>query len=261
MNNKYWKFMLIPSFSGFLVFYIIPFFRSLTYAWLNDAFNREFCGFENFKALLKSEFFLLGMKNTFIFTAISVPLIIVISYIIAFLLAFVFRKLMFVQSAIFLPYLLPSITAVMIWQSHFASFPAPSSLLLLFIWKYTGLNVILLTTSFLTVPQEVLDSAQIDGSSKLSTLIYILFPNSIPMVLFTGILSFVNSFKIYRESYLLWGNYPDKNVYMIQNYLNNHFEKLNYQNVSAAAGIFFLVIFIIIIGLLWFEKKWSERIW
>lgn len=261
MRNKYWKFLLLPSLSGFLVFYIIPFLHSLSYAWQNDAFNQKFCGLKNFKELFRSDYFLLGLKNTILFTVIAVPLIIIISYVLAYLIAFITRKVIFIQSSIFLPYLLPSITAVMIWQSYLSTVPAFPSLILIFLWKYTGLNVILLTTSFLTVPQEVLDSAQIDGASQINTLTHILLPNSIPMLLFTCILSFVNSFKIYRESYLMWGDYPDKEVYMIQNYLNNHFEKLNYQNVSAAATIFFLFVFLIIIVLLWCEKKWSERIW
>ncbi len=261
MNNKHWKYLLVPNFCGFLIFYIIPFFHSLSYAWVNDAFNQEFCGLQNFKNLFSSEYFILGMKNTLLFTAISVPLILIISYIIAYLLAFVVRKLIFSHSAIFLPYLLPSITAIMIWQTYFSSIPEFSSLLLLFLWKYTGLNVILLTASFLTVPQEILDSAQIDGASSSRSLVHILLPSSVPMLLFTSILSFVNSFKIYRESYLMWGNYPSKTVYMIQNYLNNHFEKLNYQNVSSAATIFFLGIFLIVSGLLWCEKKWSDQIW
>lgn len=261
MNNKYWKLLLLPSFLGFLVFYIIPFLYSLTYAWQNDAFRKEFCGLQNFQTILKSDYFLLGMKNTLCFTAIAVPLILLISYIIAFLLAFVVRRLRFLQSVVFLPYLLPSITAVMIWQTYLSDVPPFSSLLFLFLWKYTGLNVILLTASFLSVPMEVLDSAQIDGASTLKTMTHILLPNSVPMLLFTGILSFVNSFKIYRESYLMWGNYPDKAVYMIQNYLNNHFEKLNYQNVSTAATLFFLGIFLIVTVLLWCEKKWSDQVW
>jgi multiple sugar transport system permease protein len=81
------------------------------------------------------------------------------------------------------------------------------------------------------------------------------------MLFFTFILSMVNSLKIYRESYLLWGSYPDKSVYMLQNYLNNHFAKLNYQNISTAAILFFIAIYSIVAFVFMLEKRLSEQIW
>ena len=259
--KKKWEVLLLPSFVGFLSFHIIPFFHSLTYAWVDNAFDKNFCGLDNFKELLKSNFFLLGTRNTCVFTIISVPLILIISYAVAVLLTFMVQRSAIICSTIILPYLLPSITIIMIWQSYFSSVPDFSSLILIFLWKNTGLIVILFTIALLAIPHEIFDSAQIDGASRIDILFHILLPNSVPMFLFAGILSFVNSLRIYRESYLLWGNYPDKSVYMIQNYLNNHFEKLNYQYVSSSASIFFLVVFSIIISLLWLEKKWSDQVW
>ena len=78
---------------------------------------------------------------------------------------------------------------------------------------------------------------------------------------FTLILTVVNSLKIFRESYLLYGYYPDEGVYMLQNYLNNHFAKLNYQNIGAAAVLFAVVVYSIVAILFALEKKWSDSIW
>ena len=75
------------------------------------------------------------------------------------------------------------------------------------------------------------------------------------------ILTIVNSLKIFRESYLLYGYYPDESVYMLQNYLNNHFAKLNYQNIGAAAVLFAVVVYSIVAVLFALEKKWSDSIW
>ena len=52
----------------------------------------------------------------------------------------------------------------------------------------------------------------------------------------------MNIFKMYRESYLLFGDYPHKSVYMIQNFMNNNFQSVNYQRLSAASVLFFLLI-------------------
>ena len=78
---------------------------------------------------------------------------------------------------------------------------------------------------------------------------------------FALILTIVNSLKIFRESYLLYGYYPDESVYMLQNYLNNHFAKLNYQNIGTAAVLFAVVVYSIVAVLFALEKKWSDSIW
>ena len=89
----------------------------------------------------------------------------------------------------------------------------------------------------------------------------IIVPNIAPTLFFTFILSIVNSFKIFRESYLLYGGYPDESVYMLQNYLNNHFMKLNYQNISTAAIFFAVVVYTVVAVVFAFEKKWSDSVW
>ena len=54
----------------------------------------------------------------------------------------------------------------------------------------------------------------------------------------------VNSFRIFKEIYLLYGSYPAESIYTLQNYMNNHFLKMSYQNLSTAAVIFFVIIFV-----------------
>ena len=63
------------------------------------------------------------------------------------------------------------------------------------------------------------------------------------------ILSIINSFKVFREIYLLSGDYPYEGLYMLQHFMNNKFKSLDYQTLSAAAILMSLVM-IVIIGLL-----------
>ena len=90
---------------------------------------------------------------------------------------------------------------------------------------------------------------------------HITLPNIAPTLFFTFVLSIVNSLKIFRESFLLYTNYPDESVYMLQNYLNNHFQKLNYQNISTAAIFFAVIVYTVVAVVFVAEKKWSEQIW
>ena len=73
-------------------------------------------------------------------------------------------------------------------------------------------------------------------------------------------MSLINSFKVFREVYLLTGDYPFKSLYMLQHYMNNTFKSLDYQKLSAAA-IIMCGVMIIIIGILFiFEDKIGQDV-
>ncbi len=253
--------LLIPSLAGFVVFFIIPFIYTFYYALTENAFTGKFVGFDNFIKLFESEYFRLAIKNTLHFTVFSVALTMVISLVLALAIVKYASGIPFIKSAFFLPVILPSAVIVILWNAYFADMPPFSSLLLIFLWKYGGINVMLIITALSGMNKEMLDAARIDGAGYLRTVINVIIPNIMPSLFFTLVISIVNSFKIFRESYLLYGEYPDQNVYMLQNYLNNHFAKLNYQNISTAAIIFALVVYTVVAVIFTAEKKWSESIW
>ena len=70
-----------------------------------------------------------------------------------------------------------------------------------------------------------------------------------PTVLFVTILSIINSFKIFREIYLLTGDYPYDGLYMLQHFMNNMFKHIDYQRLSAAA-VFLAIVIVILVALL-----------
>lgn len=253
--------LLMPSLAGFVVFFIVPFIYTFYYAFTENAFTGKFVGFDNFINLFRNEYFRLAMKNTLCFTALAIPLTMLISTMIALALAKFAAKLPFVKSAFFLPIILPSAVIVILWNAYFTSVPPFTSLLLIFLWKYGGINVMLIITALSGMNKEMLDAARIDGAGYLRTVFGVIIPNIMPGLFFTLVISIVNSFKIFRESYLLYGDYPDQSIYMLQNYLNNHFTKLNYQNISTAAIIFAVMVYTIVAVIFASEKKWSESIW
>jgi multiple sugar transport system permease protein len=201
------------------------------------------------------------MTNTLKFTLISVPLIMIFSIAAAILILQYVLKFPIVQSAFFLPVLLPSASFVMFWQAYFNNFQPFNSLILFYIWKYAGLNIMLMLTALCTVPPEVIEAAEIDGAKMLGKVRSILLPIISPTLFFSFILSIVNSLKIFKESYLLYGAYPDESVYMLQNYLNNHFVKLNYQNISTASIFFALAVYTVVAVLFTIERRINGRVW
>ncbi len=261
MKKKLFLLYLLPSLIGFLAFYVVPFIYSFYYAFIENAFTNKFVWFDNFVRVFQNESFQNAMINTMKFTFISVPLIMIISFLIAQFTVLFLMKVPFVKRAFFLPFVLPSAVIVVFWQTYLGNTSPFESLLACYLWKYSGINIMLLITAISRLPKEYFESAKIDGAGRVKQSVKIVLPMIMPTLFFTAILSVVNSFKIFKESYLLYGQYPDSEIYMLQNYLNNHFLKLNYQNISTAAIIFFTLVYILVTIAFYLEKRSSERIW
>ena len=79
-----------------------------------------------------------------------------------------------------------------------------------------------------------------------------------PTIMFVIIMSLINSFKVFREVYLLAGNYPFDSLYTMQHYMNNTFQSLDYQKLSSAA-IIMAVFMMVVIGILLLLEDWFGR--
>lgn len=246
---------LLPSLIGFIAFWVYPFLKNFIYIFQSESI------IEDIEYVLNNPYFHIACKNTFLFSLAAVPSSILFAFLLAILAAKFAKKLPFVRKACFLPVVLPSAIIIVLWNIFFQNAAPFSSLLLIYLWKYCGLYFIILLTALLSIDQNMLDAAYIDGASRFQTVIYFIIPWMIPTLFFTLILSFVNSLKIFRESYLLYGEYPDTQVYMYQNFINNHFYKLNYSYVAIAGVLLAGIIFILTGVLLILEKRWSEKIW
>ena len=105
--------------------------------------------------------------------------------------------------------------------------------LLLYLWKNTGYSVILLLAGLVTIPEEQYSAADLDGASGWQKFFYITTPQMWYSVFFAIIFSLINAFKCFREIFLIGGTHPNENIYMLQHFLNNSFENLNYAKLYA----------------------------
>ena len=62
-----------------------------------------------------------------------------------------------------------------------------------------------------------------------------------PMILFTALISLLNAFKCFREAILIGGNYPHESIYMLQHYMTNNFNNMNYMEISVTSTFIFLL--------------------
>lgn len=256
-----------PSLTGVMVFFIVPFLVVVVYAFIRSPLNPEFVGLENFKAVLDNSSFQTAAKNTAVFSALAVPLAVILSLGLALILECRIPAKSLFRTFFLSPMMVPVASVVLIWQvvfhyngtlnaitAHFGMEPVDwlnspyclGVILLLFLWKNLGYNMILFMAALNNIPKELLEVADVEGASALHKFFNIKLRYLSPTVLFVAILSIINSFKVFREIYLLTGNYPYPGLYMMQHFMNNTFSRLDYQKMSAAAVLLALAMVAII---------------
>ena len=270
---------LSPSLLGVGVFFILPFGVVVYYSLIDGIGSKNFVFLDNFVKLFDNSAFLLAAKNTLTFSVLAVPLAVILSMALALMLE-ARRPLKSQFRTFFLsPMMVPVASVVLIWQVLFNYNGSINELILLFggeridwllseysmivvillfLWKNLGYFMILFMAGLANIPKELLEVADVEGASESYKFFAIKLRYLSPTVLFVTILSLINSFKVFREVYLLTGDYPYENLYMLQHFMNNTFRALDYQKLSSAAVVMAIAM-VIIIALLFLAEDWFGK--
>ena len=114
--------------------------------------------------------------------------------------------------------------------------------ILLYLWKNTGYAVILLLSGLLTIPDDLYAAAALDGANRWQQFKTITMPQMWYSVFFATVFSLINAFKCFREIFLIGGTHPHSSIYMLQHFINNAFEKLNYPKLAVASVLLLSII-------------------
>lgn len=273
---------LTPSFVGVLLFFFMPMLLLLKTSFQKSSSNTDFVGFKNYERTLTNESFVEAAKNTMSFALIAVPLAVVLALLLALLLNSGLPGKSIFRSILLNPMMVPVASIVLIWQVFFSyngvvngwtadllgweqidwlkSDYSQIVILLLFLWKNLGYNMVLFLAALNNIPSEIIESAQMDGAGPVRRFFSIKLYYLAPTVFFVAIMSLINSFKIFREVYLLTGDYPYKKLYMLQHFMNNAFNHLDYSKLSAGAIVMCLVMILIVGGLFFAEGKFDKSV-
>lgn len=266
---------IAPSFLGVLMFFIIPFIVVIYYSLIDNPISGEFVFLDNYKNVASNYSFRTAVFNTLRFSAVAVPLAVVLSLMLAIVLE---SKLPFrsqFRTFFLSPMMVPVASVVLIWQVLFHYNGAVNDFLaifgvakidwlksqyshvvivILFLWKNLGYNMILFMAALASIPKDILEVARLESATPLQTFFYIKLRYLSSTILFVTIMSLINSFKVFREIYQLTGNHPFDTLYMLQHYMNNMFGSLDYQKLSSAA-IMMSIVMVIIIGILFLVEN------
>ena len=272
---------LAPSLLGVATFYIIPFFVVVYYSLITSTVNPSFALLNNFINLFGNRAFQEASANTIKFSVVAVPLAVILSLLIALMLEARIPFKSYFRTFFLSPLMVPVASVVLIWQVLFHPNGAVNELIMvfgaqgidwmqseysqlvvviLFLWKNLGFNMILFMAALSNIPRELLETAETEGAGPIRKLFYIKLRYLSPTLLFVTILSLINSFKVFREVYLLTGDYPYGDLYMLQHFMNNIFRTLDYQRLAAAAVVMTIAMVFIIATLFIAENRYGRDV-
>ena len=254
--------------TGVGIFVFFPFLDVLRRSVL-DAMGADFVGMENYLTVIGKSSFQLAVWNTVRFIAVCIPLLMVLSLAIAVMINGITKLRELLKTVFLFPMAIPVASIVVLWRLVFDSrgflnqfidrfhispgdwMNGPSAFYVLvfsYLWKNTGYDMVLWLAGLYAVPEPLYEAARIDGAGRKDCFIHITLPMLRPTAAMLAVLSLVNSFKVFREAYLIAGDYPHKSIYMLQHLFNNWFVKLDIQKMSAASVMMALTVALIMIG-------------
>lgn len=262
---------VLPSLLGLGLFYILPFFSSLSYTFTQGVVQPKFVGLNNFWELAANPVFQRATANTAVFLALGIPLVLALSLVLSVIIAK--RPFGWQRWVLLLPLVVPSASLALGWQSlwgaqglvgrllrtpeaDFLHGPLAFPLvLLLYVLKNLGFLSIILTGAIQVLPLEYWESYRLESDSEAGFIQKVLLPLISPAILFAGVAAVMNYFLLFRDIYALYGDNPPKQVYMLQQFMNRSFYQLNYQQLSAAAFLTVLSLSVLAAALVLIQRR------
>lgn len=277
-SKNAWIWFLLPSGVGVFIFVCLPFLDVIRRSFVTVV-TQKWVGVHNYRLIFENQAFLLAVKNTLRFTAVCLPILIGLGLFLAIQLSRL-RKIQFLKSCFLFPMAIPAATIVLVWRMVFSKQGFLNLLLhslhlisqeraidymstkaafwvlvFSYVWKNLGYTIVLWLAGIFSIPTDIIDAARVDGASERQCFWQVIFPNLKGTLYTITVLSFLNSFKVFREAYLVAGSYPHESMYLLQHLFNNWFVNLELDKMAAAAVCVGTVLFFFILLL---QRFWDQ---
>lgn len=264
----------IPILLLFLLFYFIPLMTSWTYLTKGstDILSSLRSMLHYLCQTAQNQYFILGLRNLLEMAAIQTGLVMIIALIIAICLWKSAHPQVFIKLLI-IPSFIPSAGIALLWKGfqndiesiliihlsqNLEGLISKVMLILLFIWERCGLSALVIFGAIKQQPKSCFEAARIDGANEWQLCRRMIIPMISPVLCGTSVYILSLSFRVYRESWLIYGNYPNTSVYTLMNYMRNKFEKLNYSEVASSSVLLMLNLCIIAVAGLIIWRFWGK---
>ena len=265
---KKWAWLfLLPTFAAFCIGFIWPFLQGiyLSFCKFNVPSDAKWNGLSNYAKVFSDASFLNAFKNTAAFAIVTIIIINIFSFAIAYALTQKMRGSNLFRTVFFMPNLIGGVVLGYIWSmifdgilKHYSTYLTANStygfwgLVILVCWQQIGYMMIIYIAGLQAVPGDMLEAARIDGASGAQTLFRVIIPNVMPAITTCTFLTLTNGFKLFDQNLALTGGMPSVMVdgakinateLLALNIYSTYNISRNYHGVAQAkAVIFFLLV-------------------
>ncbi len=273
--KKYFPIFVLPTLICFIMFFVVPFIMGIGLSFTKFTTVTDitaFVGFKNYiKAFTADNEFVHALGFTSLFTVVSVITVNVFAFALSLILTKGIRGTNFFRSIFFMPNLIGGIVLGYIWNLlingvllryfgediTFKTQYGFWGLVILTNWQLIGYMMVIYIAGLQNIPSDVLEAAQIDGSSSLRTLFKIKIPMVMPSITICTFLTLSNSFKMFDQNLALTAGAPEKTTEMLAlNIYDTFYGKTGYEGVGQAkAVVFFIIVAVIALAQLSFTRS------
>ncbi len=261
---------ILPNMVLFLVFMIIPIFMTGYYSLVkwNGMGAPQFYGIRNYLYIFKDAVFLKSLLNTFVFSGITVPILMVLALAFAMLLNQKLRFRGFFRSSLYLPSIISTVVVGMVFVWMFNSqlglinyllnmFGRPaiewtndprfamSMVIVGMIWSRTGYNMVIYLAALQGISPDYYEAAKIDGASAWNRFRHITMPLLSPTHMFILITCVIHSFRTFDMIYVMTKGGPLNATKTLVVYIYDTAFKMNYYGRAAAGGVVLFLILLV----------------
>jgi multiple sugar transport system permease protein len=267
--------MVTPFLIAFLVFQLGPILSSLAMSFtdmtsrdLRSPFAVDFVGLDNVDALFADPRFVKSLVNTAVFVGVATPLTIACALVLAVALNNGIKRLKgFFRTALYVPVVTSTVAVAVVWKSLFAdegivnsvlsiigvdgphylqdSFWAMPVVILLAVWRMTGLVMVLFLAGLQGIPAPLYEAATVDGAGTWRKFISITVPMLMPILLLAGVILSVAFVRVFEEPFVLTQGGPLDATSTASLYVYDLFGFGKYGVASAASYVLFVAIAIL----------------
>ncbi len=221
--QRWFPVFVLPTFACFFIGFIWPFLQGiyLSFCNFNVAKDAEWIGIQNYVKALTDPGFGHAFWNTAAFAVVSIILINVIAFAVAYALTRKMRGSNLFRTVFFMPNLIGGVVLGYIWSlifdgilKHYSTYLTANAtygfwgLVILVAWQQIGYMMIIYIAGLQAVPEDMLEAAEIDGANGWQKLFRVTIPNVMPAITICTFLTLTNSFKMFDQNLALTGGMP-----------------------------------------------------
>jgi len=280
-HKKYFLIFVLPTLIAFAIGFIYPFFQGiyLSFCKFHTVTDAKLIGFDNYVKAFQNEAFIHSFWFTVLFVIVSIVLINLIAFAVAYVLTLGIRGSNIFRTVFFVPNLIGGIILGYIWKLIFdgilhnygTNLALDSTygfwgLVILMCWQQAGYMMIIYIAGFQSVPSDLYEAAKIDGANRRQLLTKVTIPMMAPSITICTFLTLTNSFKLFDQNLALTAGAPGvvtdggvtikQTEMMALNIYNTFYSNANSRGVGQAeAVIFFVIVVVIALAQLYFTRK------